>query len=111
MSSKQNIGEEISRTIEIITPSYIAFQCEQNLNKCLFLSITGMEGKTLMISVNGTYSADCGQRVSCRTIGSVLKHRAVNNDIVKIENDQFSQPFIIGSSFSFLKHITLLHGD
>ena len=56
-------------------------------------------------------SSDCGERDPCRTIEFVFVHRAVKNDIIKIENDEFmseSQPFTIRRSFPVWDNITLM---
>ena len=61
-----------------------------------------------MISVDGRDSANCGQSVPCRTIGFALTHRAHGNDnIIRIQSNTFSRPFIISRSFPIQRNITL----
>ena len=63
-----------------------------------------------MISHNGVDSTNCGkeQSMHCRTIGYTLSRRAGNNDIIKINNNKMSKPFIFNRSFPLLKDITIV---
>ena len=75
------------------------------------LFISGREGKTFRISLDGTDSTDCGQTIPCRTIGFVLAQRTVNHDVVKLENTKYSKlpnTFTINRSFAIRQNITLV---
>ena len=72
---------------------------------------TVTQGKTLLVSHNGTDSKTCGRGILCRTIEFVLSHRAANNDIIVIVHNKFSkvpEPFTVTRSFPLLRNLTLL---
>ena len=63
-----------------------------------------------MISHSGTDSNHCGHDQSnhCRTIGYVLTHRLADNDIIRIINNNISEPFTFNRSFPLLKNLSLV---
>ena len=100
---------------EVHTCQYVRVALSRRLDGAkltnFFSSIIDTHEKTLVVSVNGTDSLNCSQSPSCRTIGFVLTHRAVNNDIIKVKYEKSSKdpkPFFIHGSFSMFKNITLL---
>ena len=60
-----------------------------------------------MISVNGVDSVNCGQSVPCHSVGFALTSRAASNDIIKIMNNNLSEPFMINRSFPIPRNITI----
>ena len=79
----------------------------------LFSCIADTDGKTLVISSDGVDSINCSISPPCRSIGFVLSHRVMNNDVIKIREGQMgldSKQCIIHRSYPIMKNLTLL-GD
>ena len=61
----------------------------------------------MVISKSGKDCYSCNETLPCRTIGFALSRRAVENDIIKIDNGKNAKPFFVDRSFSLFRNISL----
>ena len=82
----------------------------KTINFFFHFPISVIQTKTLRITADGVDSMKCGIIPSCHTLGFVLSHRALDNDIIYIEVNKFlkhAKPFMIYRSYPLMKNISL----